>query len=486
MHYDFIIIGSGAGGSAAAYRLAMADKQVLLVEKGKELPHDGSTLDFQKVINDGLFKSKEPWLTNEGKPFVPEEYFNLGGKTKWYGAALLRFDPSEFAAEPEFQCIGWPISYNELSPYYDEVEALLGVTTFPIEADLKILRDKIANQNAGWRSAPLPLGLKASILENDQEARHFDGFASALGLKADGQTALLAKVSANANLTILTGEAVQRLLGSDNDPYKIIGVMLANGESHTADNILLAAGAMHSPRLLQDYLNTKGLSETLPCTKVVGAYFKRHILTAMLSFSTSIKTDALRKTTAWFNDRYPHSSVQPLGFSEDVLSSLIPGFVPRTIASWLGKYAYGFFLQTEDGSHIANRVSMSITSDPIKTGLATLDYDLARLNVANKEHVQMTRSFQFALFKAGCISFTKAIPLAGTAHACGTLVTGNDPQTSVVDSNGKVHGMDNLYVVDGSILPRISRVNPALTIYAWSLRVADHLLGIGVTVNARS
>ena len=100
MHYDCIIIGSGAGGSAAAYRLAMAGKLVLLVEKGKALPNDGSTLDFQKVINDGVFKSKEPWLNNQGKPFVPEEYFNLGGKTKWYGAALLRFDPSEFAAEP--------------------------------------------------------------------------------------------------------------------------------------------------------------------------------------------------------------------------------------------------------------------------------------------------------------------------------------------------------------------------------------------------
>lgn len=259
MHYDFIIIGSGAGGSAAAYRLAMAGKHVLLIEKGKALPKDGSTLDFEKVINQGRFKSKEPWLNKQGLKIVPEEYFNLGGKTKWYGAALLRFDPTEFAAEPEFQCLAWPISYNELLPYYNEVETLLGVTTFPIESDLKILRDKIDKQNAGWLSAPLPLGLKTSILENDQEARHFDGFASALGLKGDGQTALLAKVSANANLTILTGQAVQRLLGSDNDPYKISGVILANGESHTADNILLAAGAMHSPRLLQDYLNTKDL-----------------------------------------------------------------------------------------------------------------------------------------------------------------------------------------------------------------------------------
>jgi len=196
VHYDFIIIGSGAGGSAAAYRLANAGKQVLLVEKGKDLPTDGSTLDFQKVINDNIFKSKEPWLNKNGKPFVPEEYFNLGGKTKWYGAALLRFEPAEFAADPEFQCLPWPISYNEFTPYYDEAEKLLGVHTFPIEPDLKILRDKIDNHSSGWRSVPLPLALNTAILQSEYEARHFDGFASVQGLKADGQTSLLAQVSA--------------------------------------------------------------------------------------------------------------------------------------------------------------------------------------------------------------------------------------------------------------------------------------------------
>lgn len=479
MHYDFIIIGSGAGGSAAAYRLTKAGKQVLLVEKGKVLPKDGSTQDFQKVINQGIFKSKEPWLDRQGKTFMPEEYFNLGGKTKWYGAALLRYSPQEFEADSNFQCLAWPISYNELAPYYDEVEKLLGVTTFPIELDLKTLSDKITGQHSGWISAPLPLALAKAILANDNEARHFDGFASVAGLKSEGETSLLSQLSGHHNFSLVTGHAVQHLLGSDTDTRRIAGVMLDNGQCYLADKVLLAAGAMHSPRLLQDYLDASGLSETLPCTKLVGRYFKRHILTAMLSFSSGLKTDALRKTTAWFHDRYPHSSVQPLGFSQDVLSTLIPGIVPRFIASWLGKRAYGFFLQTEEGSHPDNRVAAKSEST---LGLPKLDYDLKRLAIAKQEHTRMTRSFQTTLYKAGCISFTKSIPLAGTAHACGTLLTGDDPNSSVVDSKGKVHGMANLYVVDGSILPRISRVNPALTIYAWSLRVADQLLQPTITI----
>jgi choline dehydrogenase-like flavoprotein len=52
---------------------------------------------------------------------------------------------------------------------------------------------------------------------------------------------------------------------------------------------------------------------------------------------------------------------------------------------------------------------------------------------------------------------------------------GADPHTSVVDAEGKVHGLDNLYVVDGSVLPRSSRANPSLTIYAWALRVTERL-----------
>jgi choline dehydrogenase-like flavoprotein len=55
------------------------------------------------------------------------------------------------------------------------------------------------------------------------------------------------------------------------------------------------------------------------------------------------------------------------------------------------------------------------------------------------------------------------------------MITGSDPAKSVVDANGKVHGMENLYIGDGSVLPRASRVNPALTIYAWGLRLGRHL-----------
>lgn len=477
MNYDAIIIGSGAGGSAAAYKLAMAGRKVLLVEKGQALPKDGSTQDIHKVIEQGAFKSHEPWLDSDNRMFKPEEYFNLGGKTKWYGAALLRFHPSEFEADTEFHCLAWPFGYQELEPYYKEAETQLGVRRFDVENDLKRINDRLLTQNSGWQSLPLPLGLNPVINQDEREARHFDGFASSKGLKADAEVTFLQKIMGLTNLAVVTGHAAVNLLGDRETPSRLTGVRLSDGRTYHGTTIILAAGAMHSPRLLQDYLQHSGLAATLACSQSAGRYFKRHILTAMLAFSPARKFDRLRKTLFWLNPNFAHSSVQPLGFSADALSALFPAYVPHRLAHWLSQFAYGFFLQTEDGSHAGNQIS-SYAHSRDKT-LPKLDYDAQRTPTNTREHSRMVGSFRTALRRAGFFCFTKTIPLAGTAHACGTLVTGSDPEQSVVDSQGKVHGMENLYVADGSILPRISRVNPALTIYAWGLRLGDHLVNTG-------
>src|SRR5438552_4903142 len=96
---EVIIVGSGAGGAAAAYALAKRGLRVLILEKGTPLPKDGSTLDIDRVVHSGQFLSHERWMGRRGEPLTPEEHFNLGGKTKWYGAALLRFSPQGFDAD---------------------------------------------------------------------------------------------------------------------------------------------------------------------------------------------------------------------------------------------------------------------------------------------------------------------------------------------------------------------------------------------------
>jgi choline dehydrogenase-like flavoprotein len=269
---------------------------------------------------------------------------------------------------------------------------------------------------------------------------------------------------------VLTGRAVAALVGAAGDPTRIVGVRLDDGTELRAREVVLAAGAMHSPRLVQRYLAAAGL-RALPLARVAGGNFKLHLLTAVLAFTPRTQTDLLRKTMLLTNDAVPHSSVQPLGFDGELVATLIPRFVPRFAARALGARAYGFFLQTEDGSSLDNRVEAAGAGSEYPR----VDYDARRAPAARVEHERLVKLFGRDLWKAGYPNAAQRIGLAGTAHACGTLVAGVDARASAVDADGRVHGLVGLTVADGSVLPRVSRVNPALTIYAWSLRAAERL-----------
>jgi choline dehydrogenase-like flavoprotein len=471
MDHDVIIIGSGAGGSAAAFRLAQAGRRVLLLEQGPVLPRDGSTLDVDTVVRRKQFTDSTAWLDGRGRRVAPQERSNLGGKTKWYGAALLRFSPAEFEADPAHQCRGWPIAYAEMVPYYEEAERLLGVRTFPIEPDFARIAAGLQRRDPQWRQQPLPMGLSADILNHPEEARHFDAFASVRGLKSDAETCLLARVRGRPNLHIATGRRVVALLPAPEGATRVAGVECEDGSRHFAAQVVLAAGALHSPRLLQRYVEDQGLG-ALPCSGQIGRHYKFHLLTAMLMLNAAPQTDVLRKTTVLLHEALAHSSVQPLGWLDgELLAPELPRFVPHWLANAIGRRVYGFFLQTEDGSHPDNRI---LARAPGST-LPLIDYDAARLPPALAEHRRLVRLLQRQLLAIGYVGLVRTIPIEGSAHACGTLVAGKDPATSVVNAEGRVHGLANLFVADGSVLPRSSRVNPALTIYAWGLRLANHL-----------
>ena len=474
--YDAIVIGSGAGGSAAAYRLALGGLRVALLEKGTHLPTDGSTLDIARVVHEGAFLSKERWLDGLGRPIQPEEHFNVGGKTKWYGAALLRFGEHEFVPDAQHGCLGWPISARELAPYYEEAESLLGVRWFKCEPDLDRIVSRLRKADSAWQAQAMAMGLAAEIAADPHEAAHFDGFASVKNLKGEADRSLLAQLRSRDNFHLLVSSEVRGLIGARQSPTTISGVRLADGRELYAPRIFLGAGALHSPRLLASYLQSTAatgvnskLAEVLPIAARVGRHLKLHLLTAMVALSPGRKSDLIRKTTVLTHPDYPHSSVQPLGFDGELIGTLLPRGLPPRLRRELGTRAYGFFLQTEDGSDARNRV----VHDSQGTQPPVLDYDETRLPAAQREHRSFTRAFQRGLAWTGMLSFTRRVGLNGTAHVCGSLACGSSSTDSVVDSLGRVHGMEGLYVVDGSVLPRSSRVNPSLTIYAWGLRVGD-------------
>src|ERR1041384_7044326 len=94
--YDVIIIGTGAGGGTLAYHLAPTGKKILLLERGDYVPREKDNWNPRAVNVEGKNNRKEFWRDREGKEFHPNTNYYVGGNTKFYGAALFRFQKQDF------------------------------------------------------------------------------------------------------------------------------------------------------------------------------------------------------------------------------------------------------------------------------------------------------------------------------------------------------------------------------------------------------
>jgi len=127
--YDVIIIGSGAGGGTLARHLAPSGKRILLLERGDWLPREPPNWSASDVFVDNRYISPETWYDQNGKQFQPQVHYFVGGATKLYGAALYRFRPEDFGEIRHHGGISpaWPISYEEMEPYYAQAEDMYRV-----------------------------------------------------------------------------------------------------------------------------------------------------------------------------------------------------------------------------------------------------------------------------------------------------------------------------------------------------------------------
>jgi choline dehydrogenase-like flavoprotein len=158
----------------------------------------------------------------------------------------------------------------------------------------------------------------------------------------------------------------------------------------------------------------------------------------------------------------------------EMLRTGAPAFAPDLALDVLAKHSLDFWMTSEDLPDPHNRVLVD------KNRAITLSYTENNLTA----HQRLAAKLKSMLNRLGCedrlipqhLYLGKKIPIAGTAHQCGTVRFGHNPKTSVLDVNCKAHDLDNLYVVDASFFASSSAVNPSLTIIANALRVGDHLL----------
>src|SRR5262249_1322534 len=128
-HFDVIIIGTGAGGGTLAYHLAPSGKRILILERGDYVTREKDNWNPQAVNLQGKYNTKETWRASPGESLRPHPNYCVGGNTKFYGAALSRLRREDFGEIHHHDGVSpaWPISYEELEPYYSRAEQLYHV-----------------------------------------------------------------------------------------------------------------------------------------------------------------------------------------------------------------------------------------------------------------------------------------------------------------------------------------------------------------------
>jgi len=505
--YDIIIIGTGAGGGTLAYRLASSGKRILLIERGGYLPREKDNWSSRAVFVESKYKAKVSWEDKTGKTFHPGIHYYVGGNTKVYGAALLRFRKRDFGEVKHFGGISpeWPIQYEDLEPYYTEAEHLYQVhgergedpTEPPAgkpylykplrhEPRIQELHDDLVR--LGRRPFHLPVGVR---LDQDNPERSTcircgtcDGFPCLLNAKSDAQVTCVDPALRHPNVTLLTHALVSRLETSPSGREITKVQVERNGvrEEYSADIVVVSCGAINSAALLLRSANDKHPNGLANASDVVGRHYMCHNNSVLLALSKRPNPTVFQKTIG-LNDfyfgsddwDYPMGHISMVGKQDlEMLRLGAPPFAPGLALDAVAKRSLDFWMTSEDLPDPNNRVMVKPNGD---VALHYTDNNL-------EGHRRLAATLKDMLGHLGCerhlvpshIYLGKKIPIAGTAHQCGTVRFGRDRTTSALDVNCKAHDLDNLYVVDASFFVSSNAVNPSLTIMANALRVGDHIL----------
>jgi len=510
--YDYIIIGSGFGGSMAAYSLVLRGFSVLMVERGKRPVRDDSCWDEVKLhLENPMYRGKTPIYVDQKKGKFEEIWPDdtVGGMSTLYGAVSFRMREDDFKGAPmsgsserDASC-AWPYSYKKLAPYYKTAEKILGIagirgtdiTETPVKGEFPQTPNTSLSRPSDklWKASE-KLGLHPFFLPM---AINFDGkHGKEKCILCSTCDHYLCKIEAKNDLSVIIIPMLEekgmhllpetRALKINTTKNKAVSVDLINqatGEKFTVkgDNIISAGGALASPHLL-----LSSDIDTLTGNKNIGRHLMRHINGVVAGiFPTVSNPEQVLQKQIGIPDFYygdPESKRQPegtWGMIQDV-SSIGKGVIKanspfglKNAAAIVSDYLINLLCIAEDMPRFENRVYADAGKPDI--------FGAPSLMVHHRycERDIMARAALYTeakkiLRKAGALFFY-SMPIETFSHALGTCRMGKKPETSVVDENCRVHGMENLYVIDGSVMPSGGSVNPSLTIAALALKAADSL-----------
>jgi choline dehydrogenase-like flavoprotein len=513
--FEVIIIGSGAGGGTLAYRLAPSGKRILVLERGDYVPREKDNWSSRAVNVEDKYATKETWKDRDGKDLHPHTNYWVGGNTKFYGAALFRLRKEDFGEVRHHGGLSpaWPISYEDLEPYYTEAECLYHVhgergedpTEPPASAPygyppvsheprLQELSDDFAAAGVAPFHTPLGIMLDEANAHTSRCIRcnTCDGFPCLVHAKSDAEVIAVEPALRHDNVTLKTDAYVEALETSPSGREVTKVRVRRHGipEEYSASIVVLSCGAINSAALLLRSANDRHPAGLANCSGVVGRHYMGHVNSVLMAVSRCPNPTIFQKSLSvndfYFGSKdfpYPMGHISFVGkLDADALSGGAPAITPGFTLERMARHSLDFWLTSEDLPDPDNRVTID------RDGKIVLFYKpnneeghtrlIARLkDLMNCQRACRTHGHEChqGLFSRN-LYLGQRIPLAGVAHQNGTICFGRDPKTSALDVNCKAHDLDNLYAVDGSFFCSSGAVNPALTIMANALRVGDHLL----------
>jgi len=490
---DVVIIGSGVGGGTLANRLVQHGLAVTILERGDYLPQEPENWDVNAVFASQKYVPLETWLDKEGTAFRPGTYYYVGGSSKMYGAAMLRLREKDFE---ELEHAGgvspsWPITYCQLAPYYNLAEQLYGVhgeagvdptepsdvPPYPYPAlDHEPVIEQVASALKGQGIKPFPLPLAVQLHGGGPciRCKTCDGFPCKVHAKTDAEVAAVTPALATGRVTLKTNAKATRLVLT-NDGRRVNAVEYESGgriERITAPIIVVSASAVNSAVLLLRSTGDKAPKGVANSSGVVGRNYMAHNNTALMSIGWKINDTNFQKTICindfYFGDsdfKYPMGNIQGLGKLQTGMLTAKQKYLPKFVGDRMAERSVDWWIMSEDLPDPENRVLLE--GDTIRLHY-TANNMAGHKRLADKA-CSLMRKIGFKL------NIMKHMGGLSVSHQCGTVRFGSDPSKAALNEFCRSFDHDNLFVVDASFFPSSGAVNPALTIAAQAIRVADHM-----------
>jgi choline dehydrogenase-like flavoprotein len=521
--YDVCVIGSGPAGGVLSKQLAEAGAKVALVEAGRVLrPPDFNYHKWPYQFPNRV--KPEPGYPSEIRTAIRYDNSDaifvdriraVGGRSNHWNACCFRFAPRDFR-EKSIEGVedDWPISYEELAPFYSHVEKMIGVTgsregleVLPDGDFLPPLKLRCSEQivKRACKTFGIPLiPTRKALLTTPYDGRpkcHYCGHCMEgcdIGAIFTVPNSMLPKARRTGNFTLISQKVARELLTNSEGRIRAVSVVdteTRREEEITAKIFALCCATIESPRLLLNSRSARFPNGVANSNDCVGRYLHGHVTAAMLGY-----LEELVGTRPVNNDGAMDHSYIPRFNANDKKRSYAGGFGYQLqdypfITPFQAHYLKGFgksfkqqvrflqpgFMGMDCFGKVLARPENRVTVDPNHKDAYGIPIPVVNFRFGDNDRAlwrDMKAKAKEILdtSKVRLLVDTNAEPTGFASHEAGTLRMGNDRRTSVLNKFCRAHDVDNLFVIDGSCFVTFPEKNPTHTIMALAVRTAEHIV----------